>query len=83
MQRQRRNVKCRKRSWLLKPQIKEIIIVDWSSQKSLQHLENIDERIKVIRIEGEEFYNASKPINIAIKAAKYEKNTKKWTLTTY
>ena len=61
------------RSWLLKPQIKEIIIVDWSSQKSLQHFENVDERIKVIRIEGEEFYNASKPINIAIKAAKYEK----------
>ncbi len=61
------------RSWILKKQIKEIIIVDWSSKKSLKHLENVDPRIKVIRVEGEEFYNASKPINIAIKAAKYEK----------
>ena len=61
------------RSWLLKPQIKEIIIVDWSSKESLKHLEQIDKRIKVIRIEQEKFYNASKPINIAIKAAKYEK----------
>ena len=61
------------RSWILHPQIKEIIIVDWSSEKSLKHLENVDARIKVIRIEGEKFYNASKPINIAIKAAKHEK----------
>lgn len=61
------------RSWILKPEIKEIIIVDWSSKKSLVYLENIDRRISVIRVEGEEFYNASKPVNIAIKAAKYEK----------
>tara|TARA_E500000331_G_scaffold243039_1_gene233442 strand:+ start:1376 stop:3070 length:1695 start_codon:yes stop_codon:yes gene_type:complete len=61
------------RSWLLKPQIKEIIIVDWSSKKSLTYLEKEDDRIKVIRVEGEEFYNASKPINLAIKSAKYEK----------
>ena len=60
-------------SWILHPQIKQIIIVDWSSEKSLKYLENVDERIEVIRIEGEKFYNASKPINIAIKAAKYEK----------
>ena len=61
------------RSWILKHQIKEIIIVDWCSSQSLKRFENIDNRIKVIRIENQPFYNASKPINIAIQQAKYEK----------
>ncbi len=61
------------RSWILKPQVKEIIVVDWSSSEDLKYFEDIDPRIRVIRVEGQEFYNASKPINIAIKEAKYEK----------
>lgn len=61
------------RSWLLHDQIKEIIIVDWSCANPIKHFENIDPRIRVIRVEGQLFYNASKPINAAIKEAKYEK----------
>lgn len=59
------------RSWLVPQQIKEIIITDWSSTESLKYLEEIDTKIKVIRIEGKEYYNASTPVNIAIKEAKY------------
>ena len=61
------------RSWILHDIIKEIIIVDWGSKKSLKHLEDVDTRIRVIRVEEQEYYNASKPINMAIKAAKYDK----------
>lgn len=59
------------RSWLIPSQIKEIIITDWSSTESLKYLEEIDPKIKVIRIEGKQYYNASTPVNIAIKEAKY------------
>jgi len=58
-------------SWLYYDEIKEIIITDWSSHNSIKYLEKIDPRIKVIRVEGKEFYNASTPVNIAIKEAKY------------
>lgn len=61
------------RSWLLQEQIKEIVITDWSSIKSIKYFENIDPRIKVIRVDGQLHYNASKPINLAIKEATYEK----------
>lgn len=57
-------------SWLPYNQIKEIIITDWSSDTPINYLEKIDPRIKVIRIEGKENYNASTPVNIAIKEAK-------------
>ncbi|MAR21392.1 MAG: hypothetical protein CMD25_05370 [Flavobacteriales bacterium] len=56
-------------SWLYYPEIKEIIITDWSSDNPITYLEKIDPRIKVIRIEGQEYYNASTPVNIAIKKA--------------
>lgn len=56
-------------SWLHYPQIKEIIITDWSSPEPIDHIEKIDSRIKVIRVNDQPFYNASTPVNIAIKQA--------------
>lgn len=58
------------RSWIKHDPIKEIIVTDWSSDKSIKHLENISPKIKVIRVDGNEYYNASTPVNIAIKEAK-------------
>ena len=57
------------RSWLYYPEIKEIIITDWSSDNPINYLEKIDPRIKVIRVDGQQYYNASTPVNIAIKKA--------------
>ncbi len=56
-------------SWLYYPEVKEIIITDWSSDNPISYLEKIDPRIKVIRVEGEQYYNASTPVNMAIKKA--------------
>jgi hypothetical protein len=56
-------------SWLYYPEVKEIIITDWSSDNPIGYLEKIDPRIKVIRVEGEQYYNASTPVNMAIKEA--------------
>jgi hypothetical protein len=54
-------------SWLCFDQIKEIIIVDWNSDKSLTHLTSIDNRIKVVRVDGEKYFNLSQPLNLASK----------------
>lgn len=59
------------RSWLHFKEIAEIIIVDWSSEQSLGHLKNIDERIKIIRVCGEHYFNIAKAYNIAIDHATY------------
>lgn len=58
-------------SWIKHDPIKEIIITDWSSNKSIKYLEKISPKIKIIRIENEKYYNASTPVNIAIKKTKY------------
>lgn len=56
-------------SWLCFDQIKEIIIVDWTSDKSISHLTKNDDRIKVIRVEKEKYFNLSQPLNLAAKLA--------------
>jgi beta-1,4-mannosyl-glycoprotein beta-1,4-N-acetylglucosaminyltransferase len=56
-------------SWLLYKQVKEIIIVDWSSQESLKHLFEIDNRIKIIRVDNEKYYIPSQANNLAASFA--------------
>lgn len=57
-------------SWLRFKEIKEIIIVDWSSDEPLNHLTRLDERIKVIRVSDEKYFNQPQPLNLAINNAK-------------
>ncbi len=61
------SLKISLQSWLCFEQIKEIIIVDWSSDQSLSYLVDIDERIKVIRVENQKYFNLSQPLNLAAK----------------
>ncbi len=60
-------------SWIQIDPIKEIIITDWSSEKEMTYLEHLSPKIKIIRVEGKKHYNASTPVNMAIRRAKYEK----------
>jgi len=61
-------------SWTKYENIKEFIIVDWSSddldKKALNYFENLDERIKIIKIENQKFFNLSKAYNIGFNYAK-------------
>jgi len=56
-------------SWLLFPQISEIIIVDWSSDESLNHLTSLDPRIKIISIPNQKYFNQPEPLNLAANLA--------------
>jgi hypothetical protein len=57
-------------SWLLFPQISEIIIVDWSSDESLEHLTEWDKRIKIISVPNQKYFNQPEPLNLAASLAK-------------
>ena len=52
-------------SWLLFKEITEIIIVDWSSDESLNHLVDFDSRIKIITVPNEKYFNQPQPLNLA------------------
>jgi len=53
-------------SWLNFEQITEIIIVDWSSDKPLDYLTDLDERIKIVRVNDQKHFNQPQPLNLAI-----------------
>ncbi len=56
-------------SWLLKKEITEIIIVDWSSDESLSSLTKLDSRIKVITVQDQKYFNQPQPLNLAASIA--------------
>jgi len=56
-------------SWLLFPQISEIIIVDWSSDESLNDLAKLSPRIKIISVPNQQYFNQPEPLNLAASFA--------------
>lgn len=57
-------------SWLSFDQIKEIIIVDWSSDEPISHLTKLDPRIKVITVQNQKYFNQPQPLNLAASIAR-------------
>jgi hypothetical protein len=53
-------------SWLQHNLIKQIVIVDWSSDIDLSYLESWDNRIKVVRVEGKLKYSVAEALNTGI-----------------
>jgi len=56
-------------SWLLFEEIIEIIIVDWSSDESLEELTRLHQKIKVISVPNQEYFNQPQPLNLAASIA--------------
>ena len=56
-------------SWLKFDQIKEIIIVDWSSDEPIDHLTKLDSRIKIVRVPNKKYFNQPQPLNLAASLA--------------
>lgn len=65
-------------SWINIPYIKEIIIVDYSSKKPISQHEKIKpildscDKINIIRVEGEKFFNLGKAYNLAFDHCNYD-----------
>jgi hypothetical protein len=60
-------------TWMQFKEVSEIIITDWSSDKSLNYLTEWDERIKVISVPDQKHYNQPQPLNIAASIATSQK----------
>lgn len=56
-------------SWLHNKNIDEIIVVDWSSDEPLFHLAKLDSRIKIVRVNNQQYFNQQQPLNLAIQLA--------------
>lgn len=59
-------------NWLMFDQFDEIIITDWSSAQPVKNMLNKfkDERIKVLRVDGQKFFNLCIARNIALEYCK-------------
>lgn len=53
-------------SWLNFSEIGEIVVVDWNSKQPLYDLLDLDDRIKVIRVEDQQYFNISQAFNLAL-----------------
>lgn len=62
-------------SWVSFKEISEFIIIDWSSDESLEFLSKLDSRIKVIRVDDQKYFHLSKAYNLAI-----HNSTSEWIL---
>lgn len=56
-------------TWLLKKEVHEVIIVDWSSDNPIFEITNLDDRVKVIRVDNEKYFNMPQPLNLAASIA--------------
>lgn len=58
-------------SWILQESIDEILIIDWDSNDiDYQQLRQMDDRIRIIKIDNQPLYNHSQVLNTCIKYAK-------------
>jgi GT2 family glycosyltransferase len=60
------------RSWIQFEEVSEIIIVDWSSDESLEYLTEWDKRIKIISVPNQKYFNQPQPLNLAARIATSE-----------
>ena len=54
-------------SWAMNDQIDEIVFVDWSSDKSSEHLTKISPKIKRVYVPNQKYFNQPQPLNLAFK----------------
>jgi len=57
-------------SWIQFDEIDEIIVTDWNSREPINHLTKLDERIKVITVPNEPYFNQPQPLNLAASLVK-------------
>ena len=59
-------------SWIQFDEVDEIIVTDWNSDEPIDHLTELDSRIKIITVPNEKYFNQPQPLNLAASLAKSE-----------
>jgi GT2 family glycosyltransferase len=57
-------------SWIQFDEIDEIIVADWNSRDPVNHLAELDPRIKIINVPNEPYFNQPQPLNLAASLVK-------------
>lgn len=57
-------------SWIQFDEIDEIIVTDWNSREPISHLTELDNRIKIITVSDEPYFNQPQPLNLAASLVK-------------
>jgi hypothetical protein len=59
-------------SWIQFNEVEEIVIVDWNSDKKISDLTNLSDKIKIITVPNEKYFNQPQPLNLAASFVKSE-----------
>lgn len=59
-------------SWLQFDEVNEVIVTDWDSDESIEHLTRLSKKVKVISVENESYFNQPQPLNLASSLVKSE-----------
>jgi GT2 family glycosyltransferase len=59
-------------SWIQFDEVTEIVVVDWNSDESIDSITSLDERIKVLKVYEEKYFNQPQPLNLAASVANSE-----------
>ena len=59
-------------SWIQFDEVKEIIVVDWSSEESIDDIIERDKRIKILKVSNEKYFNQPQPLNLAVSIVNSE-----------
>jgi len=59
-------------SWVQFDEVDEIIIVDWNSDKPIDHLTRLSKKVKIITVKNEPYFNQPQPLNLAASLVKSE-----------
>jgi len=52
-------------SWIQFDEVDEVIVTDWNSDESIEHLTKLSKKIKVIKVKNEPYFNQPQPLNLA------------------
>ena len=59
-------------SWIQFDEVDEVIITDWNSDESIDHLTRLSKKVKIITVKNEPYFNQPQPLNLAASLVKSE-----------
>ena len=52
-------------SWIQFDEVEEIVVTDWNSDESIDHLTKLSSKVKIIKVKNEPYFNQPQPLNLA------------------
>ncbi len=59
-------------SWMQFDEVEEIIVTNWNSDEPIDHLTILSEKVKIINVKDEPYFNQPQPLNLAASLVKSE-----------